>query len=202
MSTNAVEVRPLLSTALTGAELLRWYWTLAELTGLARQMGVPARGGKAAVTARLAAALDGRPEPAAAAPAAPRRAGRQLAAPVDGTTVIPAGQRCSQVLREFFVREIGPGFHFDAFMREYVAGHAGHTLAEAVGHWHATRARAAQPQEVGAQFEFNRFLRDWHAHHPGGARADAVAAWRTHRSRPRDRDTPQAPAGGPPPAGG
>ncbi len=53
-----MEVRPLLSTALTGAELLRWYWTLAELTGLARQMGVPARGGKAAVTARLAAALD------------------------------------------------------------------------------------------------------------------------------------------------
>ncbi|MFE5718809.1 DUF6434 domain-containing protein [Streptomyces erythrochromogenes] len=188
MSTNAGEVRPLLSTALTGAELLRWYWTLAELTGLARQMGVAARGGKAAVTARLAAALDGlpEPEPAAAGPAVPRRAGRQLAAPVDGTTVIPQGQRCSQVLREYFVREIGPGFHFDAFMREYVAGHAGHTLAEAVGHWHATRERAAEPQEVGAQFEFNRFLRDWHARHPGGARTDALAAWQAHRARPRD----------------
>ncbi|MFD6227952.1 DUF6434 domain-containing protein [Streptomyces sp. NPDC060232] len=189
MSTHVVgEGRPLLSTALTGAELLRWYWTLAELSGLARRMGVPVRGGKAALTARLAAALDGRPEPAPgpAAPAAPRPAGRQLAAPVDGTTVIPPGQRCSQVLREYFVREIGPGFHFDAFMREYVAGHAGHTLAEAVEHWHATRAQAAEPQEVGAQFEFNRFLRDWHARHPGGTRTDALAAWRTHRSRPRD----------------
>ncbi|MDX6762712.1 hypothetical protein SIN09_25675, partial [Streptomyces sp. F8] len=72
MSTNAGEVRPLLSTALTGAELRRWYWTLAELTELARRMGLPARGGKAAVTARLAAALDGLPEPAAAVPAAPR----------------------------------------------------------------------------------------------------------------------------------
>ncbi|MGW9074788.1 DUF6434 domain-containing protein, partial [Streptomyces yangpuensis] len=92
MSTNAREVRPLLSTALTGAELLRWYWTLAELTVLARQMGVPVRGGKAAVTARLAAALDGLPvpgPPAAAAP--PPAAGRGGAAPRDRTTVIPPG---------------------------------------------------------------------------------------------------------------
>ncbi|MEV6676519.1 DUF6434 domain-containing protein [Streptomyces erythrochromogenes] len=194
MSTNVGEERPLLSAALTGAQLLRWYWTLAELTGLARQMGVTARGGKTALTARLAAALDGLPEPAAACAdpgpevagaVAPRRAGLQLAAPVDGATVIPPGQRCSQVLREYFVREIGPGFRFDAFMREYVAGHAGHTLGEAVGHWHATRERAAEPQEVGAQFEFNRFLRDWHARHPGGARTDALAAWRAHRARPR-----------------
>lgn len=100
--------------------------------------------------------------------------------------MIPPGQRCSQVLRAYFVREIGPGFHFDAFMRDYVAQHAGHTLAEAVAHWHATRARAAEPQEVGAQFEFNRFLRAWHDRHPGGARAEALAAWQAHRARPRD----------------
>ncbi|MFD5413346.1 DUF6434 domain-containing protein [Streptomyces nojiriensis] len=186
MSTNSRESRPAPTPALTGAELLRWYWTLAELSALAREMGLPAGGGKAAVTARLAAALDGLPGPAAPAPPAARRAGRQLTAPVTGATVIPPGQRCSQVLRAYFVREIGPGFHFDAFMRDYVAQHAGHTLAEAVAHWHATRARAAEPQEVGAQFEFNRFLRAWHDRHPGGARAEALAAWQAHRARPRD----------------
>ncbi|WP_030161104.1 DUF6434 domain-containing protein [Streptomyces sp. NRRL S-244] len=184
MSTNIEETRPALSPALTGAELLRWYWTLAELSELARKMGLPASGGKVALTARLAAALDGirPPEPVRA----PRRGGRQLAAPVDGDTVIPEGQRCSQVLRAFFVGEIGPAFHFDAFMREYVAGHAGHTLAEAVAHWHATRARAAEPQEVAAQFEFNRFLRDWHERHPEGTRQQALAAWRAHRALPKD----------------
>ncbi|WP_221890425.1 DUF6434 domain-containing protein [Streptomyces sp. WAC07061] len=122
---------------------------------------------------------------AAPAPAA-RRGGRQLKAPVGPASVIPEGQRCSQVLREFFLCEIGPGFHFDAFMREYVAQGAGRTLADAVAHWHATRQRAAEPQEVGAQFEFNRFLRDWHARHPDGARDQALAAWREHRARPRD----------------
>ncbi|MEV6953825.1 DUF6434 domain-containing protein [Streptomyces sp. NPDC051183] len=182
MSTNAGEVRPAPSPRLTGDELARWYWTLEELTGLAREMGVPRGGGKAVLTRRLRAALDGLPvEPVV------RRApaGRQLAAPVDGRTVIPEGQRCSQVLREFFRREIGPGFHFDAYMREYVARGAGRTLAEAVDHWHATRARAAEPQEVGAQFEFNRFLRDWHAEHPEGSRDQALTAWREHRDRPR-----------------
>lgn len=128
MSANEGESRPALTPALTGAELGRWYWTLAELSALAREMGLSAGGGKTAVTARLAAALDGLPpEPAAPAAAAARRSGRQLAAPVDGATVIPPGQRCSQLLREFFVREIGPGFHFDAFMRDYVARGAGRT---------------------------------------------------------------------------
>ncbi|MFD7256090.1 DUF6434 domain-containing protein [Streptomyces sp. NPDC059874] len=189
MSTNMAASRPALTSALTGAELARWYWTLAELSALAREMGLSAGGGKAAVTARLAAALDGLPEPALApagpAPPAARRAGRGLTPPVDGSTVIPPGQRCGQVLREYFTREIGPGFHFHAFMREYVGRRAGHTLADAVAHWHATRARAAEPQEVGARFEFNRFLRAWHADHPGGTRTEALAAWRDHRARPR-----------------
>ncbi|MFD0718441.1 3-hydroxyisobutyryl-CoA hydrolase [Streptomyces globosus] len=122
-----------------------------------------------------------------AAPARPRGAGRQLAAPVDGRTVIPQGQRCSQVLRAFLTREIGPAFHFDAAMRDYIAQGAGRTLADAVAHWHATRADAARPRRIGDQFEFNGFLRDWHARHPGSPRAEALDAWRAHRSRPRTR---------------
>ncbi|MFF2192023.1 DUF6434 domain-containing protein [Streptomyces sp. NPDC058157] len=175
--------RPPLTPALTGGELARWYWTLAELTELARRLDVPRGGGKAALTERLRAVLDGAPLPAAA----PRRAAaaRQLSAPVDGATVIPEGQRCSQVLREFFRREIGPGFHFDAAMRAYVAENPGRTLAEAVTHWHATRGAAAEPQEIGAQFEFNRFLRAWHADRPDGTRQEALAAWHAHRSAPR-----------------
>ncbi|MFB7860733.1 DUF6434 domain-containing protein [Streptomyces sp. NPDC056069] len=178
--------RPPLAPDLTGAELLRWYWTLAELTVLARTMGLSAGGGKAAVTERLAAALDGRPLPPA--PARRRAAGAagRLTAPVDATTVIPEGQRCSQVLRAWFQAELGPTFHFDAYMRAYIAENAGRTLADAARHWRETRDEAARPQEIGAQFELNRFLRDWHAAHPKGTRADALTAWRAHRSRPRD----------------
>ncbi|MFE2236469.1 DUF6434 domain-containing protein [Streptomyces sp. NPDC059442] len=184
MSSNMdAETRPELSAALSGSELARWYWTLAELTVLARELGVPRGGGKTALTDRLRAALDGVAPPAA--PSRTRGAGHQLAAPVNGSTVIPEGQRCSQVLREYFRREIGPGFHFDASMRTFVAEGAGRTLADAVAHWHATRRTAAQRQEIGSQFELNRFLRDWHAAHPTGSRVEALAAWRAHRDRPR-----------------
>ncbi len=167
-STTAAESRPPLTAGLTGAELLRWYWTLDELTGLART---------------LAAALDGRPLPAA--PALRRPATAQLAEPVDGDTVIPAGQRCSQVLRKYFLEAIGPGFHFDAFMRDFIAQNPGRTLANAVAHWHATRPDAARPREIGEQFEFNRFTSAWHRQNPAGTRAQALEAWYAHRALPK-----------------
>lgn len=181
--TTTAPTRPPLTAGLTGAELLRWYWTLDELTGLARTMGIARHGGKAALTARLAAALDGLPLPPA--PARRRPATAQLAGPVDGDTVIPPGQRCSQVLRGYFVEVIGPAFHFDAFMRDFVADGAGRTLAEAVAHWHATRPEASRPREVAEQFEYNRFTGDWHRANPTGTPAQARAAWHAHRALPR-----------------
>ncbi|MBL1082313.1 hypothetical protein JK359_10010 [Streptomyces actinomycinicus] len=182
-STTAAEIRPPLTPGLTGAELLRWYWTLDELTALARAMNVARHGGKAALTARLAAALDGLPLPAA--PDRRRPATAQLAEPVDGDTVIPAGQRCSQVLRRYFVEAIGPGFHFDAFMRDFIAQNPGRTLADAVAHWHATRPDAARPREIGEQFEYNRFTSAWHRQNPGGTRDQARRAWLAHRALPK-----------------
>ncbi|MCG6498296.1 DUF6434 domain-containing protein [Kitasatospora sp. A2-31] len=182
------ESRPPLTAALTGAELQRWYWTLEELTALARAMGVARSGGKTVLTARLVAALDGLPLPAA--PARRRPAAAQLAGPVDGDTVIPPGQRCSQVLRTYFVEAIGPGFHFDAFMRDFIARSAGRSLADAVAHWHATRPDAARPREIAEQFEFNRFTVAWHRRNPAGTRAQAREAWFAHRALPR------TPAGG------
>ncbi|KAB1139140.1 hypothetical protein F7R91_41050 [Streptomyces luteolifulvus] len=182
-STTAAESRPPLTADLTGAELLRWYWTLDELTALARTMGVARHGGKAALTARLAAALDGLPLPVV--PARRRPTTAQLAEPVNGGTVIPADQRCSQVLRRYFVEAIGPGFHFDAFMRDFIAHHPGRTLADAVAHWHATRPDAARPREIEAQFEFNRFTSTWHRQNPAGTRAQALEAWYAHRALPK-----------------
>ncbi len=172
--------RPELSPSLSSAELRRWYWTLSELEGLARVLGVPRGGGKQALVDRLAAALDGEPLPT---PPRRPRPGRQLTGAVTAATVIPEGQRCSQALRAFFQREIGAGFTFDVFMREFIAAGAGRTLGDAVGHWHATRGEASRPQPIGPQFELNAFLRQWRETH-GGTRQDGLAAWREHRALP------------------
>ncbi|MFF4575933.1 DUF6434 domain-containing protein [Streptomyces sp. NPDC001410] len=99
--------------------------------------------------------------------------------------MIPAGQRCSQVLRRYFAEAIGPGFHFDTFMRDFIARNAGQTLADAVAHWHATGPDAARPREIEEQFEFNRFTSAWHRQNPAGTRAQALEAWYAHRALPK-----------------
>ena len=171
--------RPPLSAALSGAELLRWYWLKSELVVLARQLGVSRSGSKAVLTARLVAVLDGEPMPAA--PSVSHRPGGRLTGPLSRNTMIPVGQRSDQVLRAWFVAQIGPGFRFDGPMRTFIAD-GGRTLGDAVDHWYATRQR--RPQEIEPQFELNRFGRDWRAAHPGSTHTAMLAAWADHRALP------------------
>lgn len=173
--------RPSLTAALTGAEFARWYWRKDELTDFARTLGIRATGGKDLLTARIAAHLGGRDF---TEPAAPRRVGRaQLTHPVSGATVIPVGQRCSQVVRAWFIEQVGPSFRFDAAMREFFAHTDGTaTLTDALAHYRATRDGDARP--IGPQFEYNRFTRAWHAANPAGTRADLLRAWQEYRDRP------------------
>ena len=177
------QARPALTPQLPGTELRRWYWLRSELADLARQVGVTAAGSKTQLTDRLAAALDGQPLP----PESPRRP--TPAAQLDGVlsvdTVIPVGQRCSQLLRAFLTEQIGPAFTFDAAMRTFIADHAGATLGEVIGQWHATRS--AGPRPIDAQFELNRFTRQWHLDHPGGTRDELRQAWTAYRNTPTDR---------------
>jgi hypothetical protein len=175
------EQRPPLSRDLDGAELRRWYWTKDELAVFARALGVRTSGSKEQLTDRLAHRLDGRAERRDPV----RRTGEaQLASPVTADTVIPPGQRCSQVLRIFFESDIGSSFSFDGPMREFISAANGTaTLGDAVEHWHRTRN---QVREIGRQFELNRFTRQWHLDNPGGSPEQLRAAWRAYRSLPTD----------------
>jgi SAP domain-containing new25/Domain of unknown function (DUF6434) len=177
------EQRPPLNSDISGTELLRWYWLKDELAGLARQLGVGAGGGKQELSARLVAALDGKPVPAAE-PARRGSARGMLAGLLTSETVMPAGQRCSQELRQFFTDQIGPGFHFDASMREFITLGEGRTLGDAIQYWHRTRSQPSA--DIAPQFELNLFMRDWHAGHPGGTRSEALRAWKQYRSLPVD----------------
>lgn len=179
------EPRPRVTEVGSGTELRRWYWLRTELQELAGALGLSRAGGKADLLERTAAALDGDPVPA---PVRRRPSGRQLTAPVGPDTVIPPGQRCSQVLRAYLSAAVGPAFHFDEHMRAFVADGAGRTLAEAVEHWH--RTRDAAPSDIGHQFEYNRFTRAWFAGHPGGTQEECQEAWWRHRTTPVDRRDP------------
>lgn len=175
--------RPILASDLTGSEFLRWYWLKAELVSFARSAGIRTTGDKELLTRRIAAHLDGRAftEPANAK----SRSGRQLSGELSPDTVIPVGQRCSQVLRAWFTQTLGTAFHFDAEMRNFLATTDGtQTLSDAIAHWHQTRD--VEPKAIGNQFEYNRFTRAWHDNHPDGSQDELLAAWREYRDQPTD----------------
>lgn len=180
----SAEQRPDLAAIMGGAELRRWYWLKEELQGFARNLGVSAAGGKETLTARLVAHLDGEQftEPA------PSRRGEtaQLTGTLAADSVIPQGQRCSQVVRAWFVEQVGPSFGFDSAMREFFAHTDGtQTMHDALEHYRATRDQANKP--IDAQFEYNRFTRNWHEAHPAGTRDELLTAWREYREQPVDR---------------
>lgn len=114
--------RPPLDPDLSAAEFTRWYWLKDELADFARLLGVRATGSKELLTARIVAKLDGREF---TEPASRRSGSRQLAGALSTSTVIPAGQRCSQVVRAWMTEQVGEGFHFDAEMRAFFARSGG-----------------------------------------------------------------------------
>lgn len=174
--------RPSLDERLTGDELLRWYWLKEELVAFARTLHVPTSGGKQELTQRLVARLDGKPYDS---PPPRQSPSRQLSGPIDRNTIVPKGQRCSQLLRQWFESEVGANFRFDSAMRSYFSAQDGtSTLGDALEHWNATRERGTT--EIGEQFELNRFTRAWYARNPGGTRQALLEAWQQYRAAPVD----------------
>ena len=178
------EKRPGLTENLTGGELLRWYWLKEELVDFASRLGIRTVGGKEILAQRIAAKLDDVPF---AEPQQARRTVRaQLDSPLTPETVIPEGQRCSQIVRAWFIEQVGVSFGFDAEMRSFFAGADGtQTMQDALDHYRSTRERGAKT--IDAQFEYNRFTRAWHEANPTGTREDLLHAWQRYRERPIDQ---------------
>ncbi|KRC62459.1 hypothetical protein ASE14_01065 [Agromyces sp. Root81] len=168
---------------MSSREFARWYWLKEELGPFACSLGIRATGSKEAIAARISAALDGKPAPREVSTR--RSSSPQLSGPLSESTVVPTGQRCSQVLRAWFSARLGDQFRFDGPMRDFFAAADGTTtLGDAERVWHETRDRG--PDEIGGQFELNRFTRHWHEQNPGGSREQLMRAWAAYRDTPMD----------------
>ena len=180
-STNSS--RPTLTNGISAEEFHRWYWLKDELIEFAHSLGIRTTGSKELLAARIAARLDGQEfsEPATIK----RRNGKQLSGQLSADTVIPAGQRCSQIVRAWMSEQAGETFHFDAEMRDFFANSDGtQTLQDALNHWHTTRNQ--DQRSIDPQFEYNRFTRAWYEDHPTSGREELLAAWHRYRSQPID----------------
>jgi hypothetical protein len=178
---SGADERPELRAGLSPEQFDRWYWTVADL-----------RDG-----ARVRAALAG--DIVANVPTKVPRDSLTGVLTVESRFTPP--QRMTRALRAFMVEQCGPGFRFDAHMREFFSGmpsttheedgrpvdptpEVDLTLGNAVDHWQRTRDRPSEAIE--SQFEYNRFVRAWRAERPGASHSEVVTAWHQHRSTPRD----------------
>lgn len=176
------EDRPQLVADMDPSEFRRWYWLHSELIDFARRLGVRTSGSKSALQERIAGFLAG--EATEASTGRSTHAAAQLVGPLGAETVIPPGQRCSQVVREWFVEHAGPSFRFSAVLRNFFATADGTTtLGDALVAWRDDVGE----RPIDEQFEYNRFTRRWWAEHAEGSRHDLLDDWRSYRATPTDR---------------
>jgi len=177
--------RPALTQRLAVEDFQSFYWLKEELLVFCRAHGLSTTGAKKDLTWRVAQFLKGGQVEARP----PRRATPKATGPMPLTfsreTVIGVGWRCSQPLRFFFERELGPRFHFDSVMRDFIRDGAGRTLNEAIQAWEAGQQTGRVAKAIAPQFEYNQHIRDYFQAHPSATLREAIAAWKKKRAQRR-----------------
>jgi len=166
--------RPTEIEGLSGDDFVAYYWLKAELVAFCRASGLSTSGSKQQLTERIKLFLD---TGKIARPKRTLRSSKSAAMPatISRETVIGSGWRCNQALRSFFEAEIGPLFHFNQFMRDFIKQYGvGQTLQAAIDGWHLSKQERSK---IAPQFEYNRHFREYFANNPNATRDDAIRAW-------------------------
>ncbi len=175
--------RPELTRRLLAEDFCSFYWLKEELLVFCRENGLSPAGSKKDLALRVETFLATGGSPATEAVA--RRSTVRMPGVLSRETVIGAGWRCSQELRAFFEREIGPSFHFDGVMRDFIKNGAGRTLQEALDAWETAQKQPVSEKEIAPQFEYNRHIREYFKEHPGATLAEAIQTWKEKRAQRR-----------------
>jgi hypothetical protein len=167
------------------SDLRSFYWRKDELARFCRRHKLPAAGSKAELTAGIMHFLETGKIPPRKSPGRRSRVVSSMPRELRLDTVMGRGWRCGKMLRAFFVREIGPHFHFNQAMRDFVRGGAGQTLREGVDIWHTAKKVPRGKTVITPQFEYNRHMREFFRKNSGRSLREAIEAWRKKAGRAR-----------------
>jgi len=173
--------RPPLTTSTSLADFRARYWLKSDLVGFCRKQRISPAGGKLDIAERIECFLQ------TGKVVRGRKVRRLIAArpmPVHFTreTIVGKGWRCTTALRSFFEREIGPSFHFNAAMRDFIHGGVGKPLSRGIAVWEKAQRKPKGSTTIGPQFEFNRHMRAYFRENPGRSHTDAIAAWKKEKA--------------------
>ena len=174
--------RPKLTPSISVEDFLDYYWLKAELLTFCRQQSLLSSGSKQELNERIVYFLRfGKRLPTKRNPSQKR----EKAMPKSFTreTMIASGWRCSQTLRAFFEEELGPSFHFNKVMRDFIKNEEGKTLQDAIDAWQESIDNPASKTEIDPQFEYMRHMREYFNKNPKGTRKKALQAWHEKKSQ-------------------
>lgn len=180
--------RPDFSELKSSEDFLKWYWLKSEMIELCGILGLPHNGQKFDLRDRIAYALDhgGALMPQDKKSKAKSHfnwARAQLTLETKITDNISFGPN----FRRFMKSEIGPSFQCHSDFMNWVKGHVGSTLAEAIEAWHQLEQRKDDPsfrREIAPYNMYNQYLRDFSDANPGLSLQEAKLCWAAKKQLP------------------
>ena len=117
--------RPALNRSLDAATFRNHYYLKEELVRFCRASGLPATGGKAELTERIACFLEGKPVERVKV----TKVRTKLAGTLSEETLIESPCVCSEIHRAFFKAKIGSSFSFNVAFQKWLKSNAGKRMA-------------------------------------------------------------------------
>ena len=172
--------RPELSIKLKSNEFLEYYYLKEELVSFCRENGLPASGGKAELTERIAYYLDTGKIKAVK----PVRNRKPKIPAITRDSIIESGFVCSEMHRAFFKREIGDSFSFNVAFQKWLRSNSGKTYADAIAAYKEIKStKKPGKKDIDKQFEYNTYVRDFFCDNKGASLADAIKCWKYKKSK-------------------
>ncbi|MBP3810989.1 MAG: SAP domain-containing protein [Clostridiales bacterium] len=171
--------RPELSIKLKSNEFLEYYYLKEELVSFCRENGLPASGGKAELTERIAYYLDTGKIKAVK----PVRTQKPKIQAITRDSIIESGFVCSELHRAFFKREIGDSFSFNVAFQKWLKSNSGKTYADAIAAYKEIKStKKPGKKDIDKQFEYNTYVRDFFCDNKGASLVDAIKCWKYKKS--------------------
>ncbi len=172
--------RPVLDRRLDSETFRSFYYLKDELVRFCRENKLPASGGKAELTERIAHYLD-TGEASAALPAERKRTA--VPETITAESHIEPDFVCSETHRAFFREKIGPAFTFNVAFQKWLKSSSGKTYGDAITAYHRIIAeKMLKKPTIGSQFEYNTYIRDFFAVNKGKTLQDAIKCWKYKKS--------------------
>ena len=172
--------RPELTDKLSSKEFLEYYYLKEELVRFCRENRLPASGGKAELTERIAYYLDTGKIKAVK----PVRSQKPKIPAITRDSIIESGFVCSELHRAFFKREIGDSFSFNVAFQKWLKSNSGKTYADAIAAYKEIKStKKPGKKDIDKQFEYNTYVRDFFCDNKGASLADAIKCWKYRKSK-------------------